>query len=56
VVVVPHPRAVVGGLAAAVYGNPAEHLRLVGVTGTQGKTTTTRLARRPSRRAARRQR
>ena len=44
VVVVPHPRAVVGGLAARVYGNPAEHLRLVGVTGTQGKTTTTRLA------------
>ncbi len=44
VVVVPLPRAVVGALAARVYGNPAEHLRLVGVTGTQGKTTTTRLA------------
>ena len=44
VVVVPRPRRVVGALAARVYGNPAEHLRLVGVTGTQGKTTTTRLA------------
>ena len=30
--------------AAHVYGDPATHLRMVGVTGTQGKTTTTRLA------------
>ena len=42
--VVPHPRAVLGGLAARIYGDPAGALRLVGVTGTQGKTTTTRLA------------
>ncbi len=44
VLVVPRPRAVLGDLAAAVYGHPARSLRLLGVTGTQGKTTTTRLA------------
>jgi UDP-N-acetylmuramoyl-L-alanyl-D-glutamate--2,6-diaminopimelate ligase len=43
VVVVPRPRAVLGGVAAEVYGHPAESLRVIGVTGTQGKTTTTRL-------------
>jgi UDP-N-acetylmuramoyl-L-alanyl-D-glutamate--2,6-diaminopimelate ligase len=42
--VVPRPRAVLGGLSARVYGDPAAALRLLGVTGTQGKTTTTRLA------------
>jgi UDP-N-acetylmuramoyl-L-alanyl-D-glutamate--2,6-diaminopimelate ligase len=41
---VPRPRAVVGALAARLYGDPAASLALVGVTGTQGKTTTTRLA------------
>jgi UDP-N-acetylmuramoyl-L-alanyl-D-glutamate--2,6-diaminopimelate ligase len=35
---------VLGALAARVYGGPAARLRLVAVTGTQGKTTTTRLA------------
>jgi UDP-N-acetylmuramoyl-L-alanyl-D-glutamate--2,6-diaminopimelate ligase len=30
-------------LAAAFYGNPAQQLKLVGVTGTNGKTTTTHL-------------
>jgi UDP-N-acetylmuramoyl-L-alanyl-D-glutamate--2,6-diaminopimelate ligase len=44
VLVVERPRSVLGGLAARVYGDPAARLRLVGVTGTQGKTTTTRLA------------
>ncbi|HET7358388.1 MAG TPA: UDP-N-acetylmuramoyl-L-alanyl-D-glutamate--2,6-diaminopimelate ligase [Nocardioidaceae bacterium] len=44
VLVVGHPRAVLGLLAARVYGNPAADLRLVAVTGTAGKTTTTRLA------------
>ncbi|MBA2463615.1 MAG: UDP-N-acetylmuramoyl-L-alanyl-D-glutamate--2,6-diaminopimelate ligase, partial [Nocardioidaceae bacterium] len=44
VVVVHRPREVLGMLAAQVYGNPAEQLRLLAVTGTQGKTTTTRLA------------
>ena len=42
--VVDRPRAVLGGLAARIYGNPAGRLRLVAVTGTQGKTTSTRLA------------
>ena len=44
VIVVDEPRRLLGALAAHVYGDPAEHLRLVAVTGTQGKTTTTRLA------------
>jgi UDP-N-acetylmuramoyl-L-alanyl-D-glutamate--2,6-diaminopimelate ligase len=44
VVVVPRPRAVVGDLAARLYGEPARALRMLAVTGTQGKTTTTRLA------------
>jgi UDP-N-acetylmuramoyl-L-alanyl-D-glutamate--2,6-diaminopimelate ligase len=37
------PRAVVGPLAARVYGNPAHRLVVVGVTGTNGKTTTSYL-------------
>ncbi len=37
------PRAVLGGLSATVYGHPAERLLLFGVTGTNGKTTTTYL-------------
>ncbi|WP_030486038.1 UDP-N-acetylmuramoyl-L-alanyl-D-glutamate--2,6-diaminopimelate ligase [Nocardioides aequoreus] len=43
VLVVERPRAVLGDLAARVYAEPARALRLVAVTGTQGKTTTTRL-------------
>lgn len=42
--VVEEPRSVLGRLAARVYGDPATGLRMIGVTGTQGKTTTTRLA------------
>ncbi|MGZ5406093.1 MAG: Mur ligase family protein, partial [Nocardioides sp.] len=42
--VVERPRSVLGHLAARLYGDPAAALRLIGVTGTQGKTTTTRLA------------
>ena len=42
--VVDRPRALLGRLAARVYGDPATGLRMIGVTGTQGKTTTTRLA------------
>jgi UDP-N-acetylmuramoyl-L-alanyl-D-glutamate--2,6-diaminopimelate ligase len=38
------PRALLGRFAAHVYGEPARSLRMLGVTGTQGKTTTTRLA------------
>jgi UDP-N-acetylmuramoyl-L-alanyl-D-glutamate--2,6-diaminopimelate ligase len=42
--VVPEPRRLLGRLAARVYGDPAASMRMIGVTGTQGKTTTTRLA------------
>ncbi|HSE09760.1 MAG TPA: UDP-N-acetylmuramoyl-L-alanyl-D-glutamate--2,6-diaminopimelate ligase [Nocardioidaceae bacterium] len=44
VLVVDEPRQLLGSLAARVYGEPARDLKLVAVTGTQGKTTTTRLA------------
>jgi UDP-N-acetylmuramoyl-L-alanyl-D-glutamate--2,6-diaminopimelate ligase len=37
--VVDDPRSRVGEVAAWVYGRPADHLLLVGVTGTNGKTT-----------------
>ncbi|MGC4112430.1 MAG: UDP-N-acetylmuramoyl-L-alanyl-D-glutamate--2,6-diaminopimelate ligase [Nocardioides sp.] len=36
-------RGVLGQVSALVYGEPAQALRTIGVTGTQGKTTTTRL-------------
>ena len=42
-VVVPAVRPMLGRASALVYGEPATRLRMVGVTGTQGKTTTTRL-------------
>ncbi|HEX4685570.1 MAG TPA: UDP-N-acetylmuramoyl-L-alanyl-D-glutamate--2,6-diaminopimelate ligase [Nocardioides sp.] len=41
--VVPEVRPVLGRVSALVYGEPATRLRMIGVTGTQGKTTTTRL-------------
>jgi UDP-N-acetylmuramoyl-L-alanyl-D-glutamate--2,6-diaminopimelate ligase len=37
------PRSVLGRLAAMLYDDPAGALTLMAVTGTQGKTTTTRL-------------
>jgi len=37
------PRSVLGSLAAQLYREPAGNLTLMAVTGTQGKTTTTRL-------------
>jgi len=40
VLAVPDPRAVLGAVAAAVYGRPGADLLLLGVTGTNGKTTT----------------
>ncbi|MCV7221362.1 UDP-N-acetylmuramoyl-L-alanyl-D-glutamate--2,6-diaminopimelate ligase [Mycolicibacterium elephantis] len=43
VLVHPAPRTVLGELAATVYGHPSEKLRVIGVTGTSGKTTTTYL-------------
>ena len=41
VLVVDRPRAVLGGYAAHLNGDPAADLTVIGVTGTQGKTTTT---------------
>ncbi|WP_104432632.1 UDP-N-acetylmuramoyl-L-alanyl-D-glutamate--2,6-diaminopimelate ligase [Kineococcus xinjiangensis] len=38
--VVPDPRAVLGEVAATVHGHPARELTTVGITGTNGKTTT----------------
>jgi UDP-N-acetylmuramoyl-L-alanyl-D-glutamate--2,6-diaminopimelate ligase len=43
VLIHPNPRSVLGELAATVYGHPSQRLRVVGVTGTSGKTTTTYL-------------
>jgi UDP-N-acetylmuramoyl-L-alanyl-D-glutamate--2,6-diaminopimelate ligase len=37
---VPNARAALAALAAAFFGNPSEELALVGITGTNGKTTT----------------
>ena len=42
-VVVPNSRRALALLGAAFYGFPARQLRVVGVTGTDGKTTTTNL-------------
>ncbi len=36
---VPSTEAAAGPVATAYYGNPTQHLKLVGVTGTNGKTT-----------------
>src|SRR5205085_11728005 len=41
VAVVENSRAAMADLAAAFYGYPARKLKLAGVTGTNGKTTTT---------------
>jgi len=43
VLVVDDPRGSLGRAAAVVYGDPASAVTLIGVTGTQGKTTTTQL-------------
>jgi UDP-N-acetylmuramoyl-L-alanyl-D-glutamate--2,6-diaminopimelate ligase len=40
VIAVPDPRAAAGPAASWVYGNPAADLTVVGITGTNGKTTT----------------
>lgn len=37
---VSNPRAALAELAAAFYGDPSQQLRLIGATGTNGKTTT----------------
>ncbi|MEY2460597.1 MAG: UDP-N-acetylmuramoyl-L-alanyl-D-glutamate--2,6-diaminopimelate ligase [Acidimicrobiaceae bacterium] len=41
--VVPETRAAMGPIAAAFHGDPSRTLEVVGVTGTNGKTTTTHL-------------
>jgi UDP-N-acetylmuramoyl-L-alanyl-D-glutamate--2,6-diaminopimelate ligase len=43
VFVLADPRARLGEVACWVYGNPSSRLRLIGVTGTSGKTTSTYL-------------
>jgi UDP-N-acetylmuramoyl-L-alanyl-D-glutamate--2,6-diaminopimelate ligase len=43
VLVHPHPRTVLGALSARVYGDPTADLRVLGVTGTSGKTTVAHL-------------
>jgi len=43
VLVHPSPRTVLGEVAATIYGRPSERVRVIGVTGTSGKTTTTYL-------------
>jgi UDP-N-acetylmuramoyl-L-alanyl-D-glutamate--2,6-diaminopimelate ligase len=44
-ILVESSRAAMGPLAARFYGEPTSELRVVGVTGTNGKTTTTHLVR-----------
>lgn len=39
-------RAALSGLAAAWFGEPARQLRMIGITGTKGKTTTAAMVRR----------
>ncbi|GAB7044010.1 MULTISPECIES: UDP-N-acetylmuramoyl-L-alanyl-D-glutamate--2,6-diaminopimelate ligase [Catenuloplanes] len=43
VVRVPSARAALADLAVAVYRHPGDHMKMVGVTGTDGKTTTSHL-------------
>jgi UDP-N-acetylmuramoyl-L-alanyl-D-glutamate--2,6-diaminopimelate ligase len=42
--VVDDPRAVLGALAARIYGDPTSRLPVLGITGTSGKTTVSFLA------------
>jgi UDP-N-acetylmuramoyl-L-alanyl-D-glutamate--2,6-diaminopimelate ligase len=44
-ILVESSRAAIGPLAARFYGEPSSELRVIGVTGTNGKTTTTHLVR-----------
>jgi UDP-N-acetylmuramoyl-L-alanyl-D-glutamate--2,6-diaminopimelate ligase len=43
VCVVDDPRALLGHVADRVYGEPSRHLTVIGITGTNGKTTTAHL-------------
>lgn len=42
-IVVPDTRAAIPALAATFYGRPADQLTMIGITGTDGKTTTSHL-------------
>ena len=44
-VLVPDSRMAMALIAAAWYGNPARELKVIGITGTKGKTTTTYMIR-----------
>ncbi len=44
-VLVPDARIALAGIAANFYGRPADRLQVVGITGTNGKTTTSHLIR-----------
>ena len=44
-IIVPHARESLAHLSARFYGNPADKLKLIGLTGTKGKTTTAILIR-----------
>jgi len=46
ITVVPDSRLALAQLASAFYGDPSAHLKLVGITGTNGKTTVTYLVER----------
>ena len=39
-IIVANSRAALGIAASAFYGNPSQHLKIIGITGTNGKTTT----------------
>ena len=43
VVLVPDTRYAMALISAAYYGHPAEEMKIIGITGTKGKTTTTYL-------------
>lgn len=43
VIVVDQVREVLGAVSSAVYGHPSQSLRIIGITGTSGKTTTSYL-------------
>lgn len=53
-VVVPDAAGALADMAAAFYGHPSRELKLVGITGTNGKTTTTYLVERIARVAGKR--
>ena len=53
-IVTDDPRGVLGEVAAGVYGHPSDALTMIGVTGTNGKTTTAYLVESALRAAGRR--